>query len=656
MNKKHRRFSLCAGALLLAALLSGCQGNPVGSDFPAATAPTQNTAPLISFTTPSDTSPATTQTEPTTQEQPPLSTEPVTRLSSIMWRTVPQLLSLGDGQVLACRNYFVEDTGIVNFLDVVDVNQDRVLVQSQNASPKELLEQQFADGHFVLKDSKTNTLTVCNRKLQIIKEFSAVNVDGYFSPDRKNYYFVNNHVLYRMDVATGNYARMSLQYDLRFHSLIGVHPDRNIVIAKFYVSFYNDNWGVCAIDCTNGKFVLLNEDVSHLWFNGDDFYGAVTNNSVYGADICFGNLTDGVQGKASTSALGSDTVSYTMLPGSGILLHRTVVKNNLSTTVYDLSRSGISSKLSQYGYTTSTLGAIYLRQEQLIFGVFPEEYDFIPVIINPNVLRYEKSLSLNKEIWPALVDNAVIQNYLSEVEGPTLPDNLQVLRQKADTMEKKYGITVLMENQTLMPCGKYAAVESDETAIADALTVLEQALSKYPEGFLSQFQNGIQEGGLYFCLTGSIQGSLNPVGKALKTGDRYEVVLDITSNDLEPTVHHELWHAIEMRLSTDSFDHPQWQAANPKGFLYYGHYDSGYQRLTQWTYAESGEQCCFVDAYSRINAREDRARLMETVMTADAADLLRSSSLRQKLTMMSQSIREHFNTQGWGTPYWERYL
>ena len=647
------RCALCL--LLLAGVLGGCRTRPEKTDLNATPRPSLNSGPLIPTTAPTN-QPAPEATEPTGEEQPPISLEPVTPLTAIKWRTVPQLLSLGNGNVLACRNYYEEGKGIVNFLDIVNVVEDKVMVQGQSALPLELVEQQFSDGHFILKDSKTNTFYVYDQTLHVTDQFSAPNTDGYFSYDRTSYYFVDNNVLYRMDPLTGNYARMALEYDLRLESLIGVHPDRDIVVAEFYLSFYNENTGVCAIDCKTGKYLLLNDTVSHLWFDGDTFYAAVTNDAVYGSDIYYGSLSDGMMQKASTSSLGSDAVSYSMLPGSGILMHRTVDETNLSTTVYDLSRGGISSKLEQHGYLTSTLGAVYLRQEQLIFGVYPDGYDFSPVVIDPKALTYEKSLNLNKASWPALVDRTVILNYKHEVEGPALPENLQSLRQQADGLEEKYGISILIENQTLGLCGGYASVEADSGAIGNALTVLDQALSLYPKGFLRQFQNGIDEGGLYFCLVGRLEGSMEPVGKVTKNRGRYEIAFDITATGLDRTIHHELWHAIEMNLSTDSFDHPQWQAANPQEFLYYGRYDSGYQQLTQWTYASSGNQCYFVDAYSRINAREDRARLMEYVMVTDASDLLQSSALRNKLNMMSKAIRDHFDTTGWQTPYWERYL
>lgn len=648
---KTNRICFGLAALLLATALTGCGKEPPLEPIE----PSYNTAPLISTAPPTTTEP-TEVTEPTEPTEPAPCLEPVTRLSCIRWQTVPQLLSLGEGQVLACRNDAEEGKGIVNLLEIVDVYEDTVVAQAKNDVPLELLEQSFSDGHFVLKNSRDNTLRIYDRSLQLVKEFSAPNVEGYFSADRKNYYFVDNDVLYRMDLNTGNQGRIALQYDLRLVNLIGVHPDRNIVAARFYRSFYDESYGVCAIDCSTGKFLILNENASQLWFDGDTFYAAVTSDHVYGSDICFGSLSGGVLQKATTSALGSDAVSYTILSGSGILLHRTTDEKNLSTTVYDLTQNGISSQLAQYDYLTSTLGPVYLRREQLIFGVCPSDTEYAPVVIDPKVLSYEKSLSINKEIWAALVDKAAILRYQEEVAGPALPNSLSALRQQADALEEKYGVKILMENQTLQLCMSHAAVQSDPTLIADALTALEQALSLYPKGFLKQFQNGIGEGGLYFCLTGRIQGSLDPVGKALKVRNRYEILLDIGAEELDKTVHHELWHAIEMKLSTDSFDQSRWNAANPKNFLYYGHYDSGYQKLTKWTYAQSGEGCYFVDAYARINPREDRARLMEYVMATDATELLRSPALQKKLQIMSNAIREQFDTTGWDKPHWEQYL
>ena len=111
MKNKNIRLALCLSAMVLAVLLGGCREKTTGGDVSPAdqpSIPTEDNGPLISLTTTPTTEPPlqfTEPTEPTEETTPPPSLEPVTRLSSIKWRTVPQLLSLGDGTVLASRNY-----------------------------------------------------------------------------------------------------------------------------------------------------------------------------------------------------------------------------------------------------------------------------------------------------------------------------------------------------------------------------------------------------------------------------------------------------------------------------------------------------------------------------------------------------------------------
>ena len=647
-----KKLCLCLSALLLISALSGCQKKDISEPmYPDL----YNTQPQFTYPQPA-TEPANDFVEPPVAEEPPVTLEPVTTLSTVRWTALPRFMSLGEGRVIACRNDFVEGQGTVSFLEVLDLYQDTVLAKKQINSPRELLEQYFLDGHFVLKDPKDQALYVYDANLQMVEKVSVPNCDGFFSQDRSCYYFLEDEVLHRMDVASGECERMELEYDLRFEYLTGVHPYWNIVVARFYRSFYDNSYGICAINCDTGEFLILNENADHLWFDGQTFYAATTNDYSYGVDIGYGTLSEGMAQKVSAPLLGGDTVSYTMLSGSSFLLLRTTTEDDYSTTVYDLSATGISNKLTQYGYNGSTLGAVYLRQEQLIFGVYLQEEEFIPVVIDPKALNYEKSLSLDKEIWPALVDRSSIIRYQQEVEGPELSENLASLRQQADELEQKYNVKILLETQAQALCPDLAQLQSDETLIAQGLLALDQALGLYPRNFFSQFQNGIGDGGIYFCLTGAIQGSLDPVGKAQKTRNRYELLLDVGAEDLEKTIHHELWHAIEMKISTTAFDTEAWNDLNPNGSSYYEKYDSGIKKYTKWTYASTGSKCYYVDSYARINAREDRARIMEFVMGTDASDLMRSSVLKKKLQIMSDTLREYFDTTGWGDVYWEQYL
>ena len=67
---------------------------------------------------------------------------------------------------------------------------------------------------------------------------------------------------------------------------------------------------------------------------------------------------------------------------------------------------------------------------------------------------------------------------------------------------------------------------------------------------------------------------------------------------------------------------------------------------------------CFVDGYACVDAREDRARIMEYFMVhEDAAQLLiESPVIRRKLRLMCGAVRDNFDTTGWGQVRWESLL
>ena len=137
------------------------------------------------------------------------------------------------------------------------------------------------------------------------------------------------------------------------------------------------------------------------------------------------------------------------------------------------------------------------------------------------------------------------------------------------------------------------------------------------------------------------------------------VVLDINRpGSLEQTIHHEIVHLIDNRLTFDAYLRPEsnyseenWAALNPVGFVYAGTYDE-----MPMHYFNDGYENYFLDIYSRTFAREDRARILEYAMIG--ADYVFSTPERlAKLDYLSRCIRECFDTTDWParTP-WEMPL
>ncbi len=655
------KFIRCLAAVsLVSLLLTGCVENKKPDETtPSSLQPqytTHTTDPSGDQTFPTDPPP----TDPPPTEPPP-SVDPVKVLSSGRWKTYPQFVSLGGGLILASRNYYDGGKGIVNSMELIDVYEDEIVASLDNDSTREPVLQRFHDGAIVMADTKTKTFFVYDQSLKQTASFSAPQVDGFFSHDRKFYFYVEGNVLYRMDVASGNRGRMTLEQDLRLERLVSIHDSKTLLVAKVYLSHYTDSVGIAVIDGDTGKLRLLTDDLEHVWLSGDSFYGMMMDETLRGYDVYFGSLAGGEVKKITVDDLGGDRYGYSVLPGSHYLLRRLAPdEGERNTTIYDLANGGKGADLKQYGFEHAAEASIYLKDEQLILGLCPDGFYFELVRIDPKVLSYEGSLEMTTADWTERVEKAVYENYLEQVQGDPLPDSLADVRTQADALEEKYGVHIRIGAQTEGVCamsGYTVAADGDAQRIKAALDTLDKALVKYPADMFKQFRNEAREGGLYFSFTGKITNKIPTVGFAKWFRDRYELVLDISADGLEQTIHHEIWHAIEMRISTDNFNTKKWNACNPGGFSYYGRYDSGYESLTKWTYTGGGGTgSYFVDPYSRINGREDRARIFEMVMSTDAGELMKASALQDKLEVMSSVLRQHFDDDGWTNVLWEKYL
>lgn len=652
-------------ALMAVLMLAGCAQQPpaqtVPTTQPMQSDPTQpsQTEPLqTEMTQPSEPEP--TEPEPTDPPEPPPSLDPVTYLSCTKFRTFPELLSLGDGLVLASRNFYNAGS-YVNTMEIIDVYANKVVAKLNNNCTLEPVLQCFPDGAILMAEPGAGQFHVYDQALKLQNSFAAPNLDGYFSYDRKNYYFVDNDVLCRMDVASGNVGTLALEYGFRLESLLSIHHDEELLVARVYLSAHSTDCGIAVIDAQNGKLRFLTRQLSHVWLSGDMFYGAQMNDGVYGYDVYYGKLSGGEVQRLTADKLEADLMGYSVMPESQYLIRRLDPdKGKDGTTIFDLANGAVMANMDDYSFPKAALNTIYLADEQLIFGLYAKGYDFSIVIIDPKVLTFKEALTPETVAWQGPVEMAVVRAYRTEVNGPGLPASLKDVRAQADALEKKYGVEILIGQQTTAACDHAAykvTCSEDPAQIASGLQKLDEVLAQYPKGFLKQFRNGAGEGGLSFCLTGSMEGELPAVGFTQLCRYRYELVLDITAADLNKTIHHEIWHAIEMRLSTDTFNTQKWIDCNPSGFTYYGKYDSGYTKLTKWTYsAGNGKNSYFVDPYARINGLEDRARIMEEVMTGNGTELMKSAALKKKLQIMADAIRVGFNSNGWADVYWEQFL
>ena len=269
------------------------------------------------------------------------------------------------------------------------------------------------------------------------------------------------------------------------------------------------------------------------------------------------------------------------------------------------------------------------------------------------------------------MDDALAESYWGMVSDTPVTESLQEARQYADTLEEKYGVQILLSDQ----CKDAAAwcdmtitltdtMDADEEleGVRTTLQALDRSLALYPNGFPAQFRNGAGDGGLCFLLVAHIESSYNVVGC---TYERYEwqyIALDVhPSYSMDSIICHELWHAMENYIFSKDYTAlpmDEWDALNPEGFTYTGYDTRVAPTYPGLLYTSDPEDIHFVDNYGCVNRQEDRARIMEYIMTfeQEAQLLIQSPYIRQKLQMMCDAVRSAFDTTGWEDVRWERLL
>ena len=259
-------------------------------------------------------------------------------------------------------------------------------------------------------------------------------------------------------------------------------------------------------------------------------------------------------------------------------------------------------------------------------------------------------------------------------EEPDLPAELAEQRALADRIEETFSVRVLVGNESVKAGNvfSYELVATDETnrsqrkKLTQALYGLERVLGRYPEGFFEKFRNYRDAGGMRFVLVNDLRnlyGEFVPAGVTQYADGWYSIALDVDFFS-EPLVHHELWHAVECRISArdrNAIDGDVWKTFNPEGFGYSGDYDhySEQKDVMKYILPVAEKDAYFVSLYSAVLPEEDRATLIELVLSddwdpseygePDPLTLVRNSvHLIAKLSMLEGPVLQMF-----GYVYWE---
>lgn len=304
-------------------------------------------------------------------------------------------------------------------------------------------------------------------------------------------------------------------------------------------------------------------------------------------------------------------------------------------------------------------------------------------------------------VSPTGIEDILIWNYGGEEEQDealpssaswssilcTIPETNSVYADNseyASALTEKYGVSILLGEDAVIPFQNYEAEEMDEEGTTyRALCVMEKTLALYPDNFFRQFTDESLSG-ITFYLVGDIsptgENSIDdPGGFAYLNNGIQMIVLNAEyTGAMQKNICHEISHAIDRRLENLGFqsdtvylDEGVWASFNPRGFSYYYSYldengdsyeyagSDDYTSYSSAFWTDGGVNAVFfVDIYSKTYPTEDRARLMETSMTEGGLpDYMKSVHIQRKLNYYFSAIRSAWDTAGWpAQASWEKAL
>lgn len=333
--------------------------------------------------------------------------------------------------------------------------------------------------------------------------------------------------------------------------------------------------------------------------------------------------------------------------------------------------------VNQYNLETGTrqyaMDFYYIQEEDSYFGgcrtLYLEEAECIICCIEGTGKRWL--------VWDLTKESSKAQdekNYLYQWQDSSKPDKETQarLKERAEKIGKENGVEIYF-GEEIENCPKDIydyKVTNHAIRIEKMLDLLEKALGKYPEGMLAQLGQRENSGSkLHIYLSSGIiptdEEGIDSIGIQNTLDGITFLVLDVNSfEDLENTIYHEIFHAIEGDLSYSEdafFDYDVWNSLNPEGFSYdYSYQDNCNNYNVDYTVGDTEQEVYFIDVYSKSFPGEDRARIMEYAML-DEADVRRKniedSGIQAKLKYICEQIRKGFDTTGWPEKtFWEQAL
>ena len=557
-------------------------------------------------------------------------------------------------------------------IQVWDLYTDTITAECTMDGAYAVMPLNSGSGNIVLSSTE-NTVLVLDRNLETLCSFACEDSTGVLTENLGTYYYLWGNSLYQLDTATGSSVPAEIAKDLPLSEIHSYDPRENVLLMTAFVDPYTTNTCMYAVDLDDESTLLLLENVT----GGQMAEGGVClqnyNKEGMYSDVSYLNWAEGAIRSLPEFMPNDGAYSTWHISGSDYVCKVTfdaVQKDKaVACDLYRLGETVLVCAMQEL-LDDAKINEIHALPDGNLLAMEVTRRGYTPYLICPEMLTFTE-VSIPETDETPLVNQSIRENYDAEL-NITLPEEFADIRIMADEIEETYGVTVLMSNQCAVPVTgtdmkitttDQAGMTNEVGLIENALKNLQKVLALYPVDFFSQFQNEAGERGLLVLLVEGFTDNRNVIGLCYEMGEWNCVAVDITSGTTYSTFAHEIWHATENKIksvNTDVLSNEKWDVYNPSGYVYSYDGSADYVNDVENTffYEHNKAEIYFVDAYGKTNPYEDRARIMEYIMTSDryARDMAEVPALRLKLKAMSDAIRTAFDTENWEKPYWERFF
>ncbi len=578
-----------------------------------------------------------------------------------------QLFSLGEGKLLAvCYDYVDDDT--VTALKVVDILQKNVV--------KELEMQGFVSvcsvGDKIITRTYSDSLfSFYNKDLEHERDLEFDYDTGCFSKDGSTYWFAVCDELVKLDVETGKTEKLELSVDLPVQYVYGLSPDEKNIMIQTLNTVDEGMGSIAEVEVSSGTVKLLTGDAYNvemgetgMFISGASGEGADASTYMYRID----------SDETVKSIVMPEDSYFSAVKGSDILVFNVYDDSEFEgdgeNWCIDIMNLAVPDGKGNYSIGAVEMGGVYVMcltymPEEKLFAYVQLDDDekWVVRLIDVTLLEETGSFGTENVDGYLTVDESLLDSYV-DLDHTKVGQGFEDLRERADRIEKKYGIKIYMSNQ----CESYSPTIDFKTTneefdkqyeyerIEFSLNGLETSLEKYPEGFFKQFNNILGEPGIRIFLGGHILDETS-AAYAIKMGEWYDMVFDINYS-MECNFPHEMWHTTESFINErnpELLSDEAWAECNPDGYEYYG-MENYFDAPEEYTYFSNGDDWYFYDLYAQVNSFEDKARIMEVIMNPrlyPAEQFIENEHIQRKIGLMCIAVRAAFDTDDWEYVEWE---